>query len=111
MLSGQKKDKVIVFNDDQTCEMVSVRDISDVAIETERGLFYLTDVTKHLDIRNGNLVYCVNVDLPARVEAEKLRQLRRSTALKRMFEFDVKDKTDVMKFVPYIIIAMLILFK
>lgn len=106
-----KTDKVIVFNDDHTCEMVSVKDISDQAIETERGMFYLDQVTKHLDIRNGNLVYCVNVDLPARVEAEKLKQLRRSTALKRMMEFDVKDKTDYMKLLPWIVIMLLILFK
>ncbi|WP_103110842.1 hypothetical protein [Brevibacillus reuszeri] len=105
------KDKIIVFNDDQTCEMVAVKDISDQAIETERGLFYLDSVTKHLDIRNGNLLYCVNVDLPARVEAQKLRELRRSTALKRMMEFNIQDKTDWMKYFPYFIIILLILFK
>lgn len=107
-----KKDKVLVFSEDnQTCEMLTVKDISDEALETERGLYYLDAVTQRLDVKNGNLIYLVNVDMPARVEAEKLRQLRRSTALKRMFEFDVKDKTDWMKFLPYIIIMLLILFK
>lgn len=106
------KDKVLVFHEeDQTCEMLTVKDISDEAIETERGLYYLDAVKKSLDIRNGNLVYLVNVDMPARVEAQKLVQLRRSTALKRMFEFDVKDKTEWAKYLPYAIIVLLILFK
>lgn len=107
----KSKDKVLVFHEDQTCEMLTVKDISDEALETERGLYYLNDVSQRLDVRNGNLVYLVNVDMPAKMEAEKLRQLRRSTALKRMFEFDVKDKTDWMKYMPYIIIMLLILFK
>ncbi|MNW71049.1 hypothetical protein D3C74_506620 [compost metagenome] len=66
---------------------------------------------KFLDIRNGYLIYTVSLDMPARMEAERLRQLRRSTAIKRMFEFNVKDKPDYFKYVPYVIIALLILFK
>jgi hypothetical protein len=112
VLKGQMKDKVLLFNDDgQTCEMVNVKDISDEAIETERGLFYLDDVTKRLDIRNGNLIYLAQVDIPAKVEAENLRKLRRSTALKRMLEFNIQDKPDYFKMVPYFIIVLLILFK
>lgn len=108
----KNRDKVLVFcEEDQTCELLSVKDISDEALETERGLYYLDSVTQRLDVKNGNILYLVNVDMPAKMEAEKLRQLRRSTALKRMFEFDVKDKTDWMKFLPYIIIILLILFK
>ncbi|MNW41492.1 hypothetical protein D3C74_186300 [compost metagenome] len=106
-----KKDKCLIVNDDNTCELVNVQEVSDEAIVTDRGLFYLDGVTKMLDIRNGHLLYCANLDIPARIEAEKLRQLRRSTALKRIFEFNIKDKPDYFKYVPYVIIAMLILFK
>lgn len=106
-----RKDKCLIVNDDQTCELVNVQEVSDEAIVTDRGLFYLDQVKKMLDIRNGYLIYCAHLDLPARIEAENLRQLRRSTALKRMLEFNVKDKPDFFKFVPYIIIALLILFK
>ncbi|MNP50467.1 hypothetical protein D3C76_1447330 [compost metagenome] len=94
-----------------TCEMVNVKDVSDQALETESGLFYLTDVVQRLDIRNGNLIYLVNVDLPAKIEAENLRQLRRSTALKNMFNFEVKNKMDMMVMMPWVIVIALILFK
>ncbi|MDY8049653.1 hypothetical protein UY416_25520 [Paenibacillus polymyxa] len=107
-----KKDKVLVFHEgEQTCELVSVKDISSDAIATEKGMYNLDSVTQRLDVRNGNVIYLVNVDLPARVEAEKLMMLRRSVALKRMLNFNTKDGTDWGKLFPYIIIIALILFK
>lgn len=106
-----RKDKCLIINEDQTCEYVNVQEVSDEAVLTDRGLFQLDQVSKFLDIRNGHLIYCANLDLPARIEAENLRQLRRSTALKRIFEFNVKDKPDYFKYVPYVIIVLLILFK
>ncbi|PMS08591.1 hypothetical protein, partial [Trinickia caryophylli] len=78
---------------------------------TARGMFNFEETTKHIDIRNGGLVYMVKADLPARIEAAKLRELRRSVALKRMFEFQIAKKFDFMGLIPWIIIFMLILFK
>lgn len=106
-----KKDKLIICNEDMTCEMVGVEDVSDTMVETKRGMFELENAKKFLDIRNGNLVYLVNTDLPARTEANKLRELRRSVALKRMFEFNTSDGFDIKAYIPWIIIVMLILFK
>jgi hypothetical protein len=107
-----KKDKLIIFHKDtQECEIVAVEDLSEESIQSKRGMYPLTDVTKHLDIRNGNLVYMVQADIPAAVEAVKLRDLRRSVALKRMFEFNVKDGVDFKFYIPWIIIVLLILFK
>lgn len=107
-----RKDKVLVFNSEgQTCEMLTVKDVSDEALETDAGLYYLADVTQRLDIRNGNLIYLVNVDIPAKVEAENLKKLRRSSAIKNMFNFEVKNKMDMMSLMPWAIIIALILFK
>ena len=109
---GVKKDKAIIFHDDgQTCEIVNVEDVSEQAITTARGMYTFEDCTKHLEIRNGHLLYMVKADLPARVEASKLLTLRRSVALKRMFEFQIKKKFDLVAFCPWIIIFLLILFK
>lgn len=108
------KDKVIVFDaEDNTCETFLVKDVSDEAIETERALYYRSDanITQHLDIKTGSIIYTVNLDKPAKQEASILKNLRRSTALKRLFEFNVADKPDYFKYVPYIIIALLIFFR
>ncbi|RJG23297.1 hypothetical protein DQX05_13785 [Paenibacillus thiaminolyticus] len=105
------KDKMLVFNDDHTCELLQVEEISDQAVLTKRGMYDLSGVSKHIDTANGYILYVANVDMPARIEAAQLRQLRKSTALKRMFEFNVQDKPDFFKYVPYILIALLILFK
>ncbi|AHM67483.1 hypothetical protein PPSQR21_038450 [Paenibacillus polymyxa SQR-21] len=107
-----KKDKVLVFNDDdKTCELVSVKDVSAEAVATENGMYHLEDLDQRIDIRNGNVIYLAKVDMPAKIEAEKLIMLRRSVALKRMLNFNVKDGIDWGKLFPYIIIIALIIFK
>ncbi|MNL24519.1 hypothetical protein D3C87_1459540 [compost metagenome] len=107
-----KKDKLIIFHEGtQECEMVAVEDLSETMVQSKRGMFPLEDVNKYLDIRNGNLIYLASADIPASVEAVKLRELRRSVALKRMFEFNVKDGVDFKFYIPWIIIILLILFK
>ncbi|MEK3837936.1 hypothetical protein [Paenibacillus sp. FSL R7-0128] len=109
---GVKKDKAIIFHEEgQTCEIVNVEEVSNESIATPRGMYPLVNCTKHLDIRNGNLLYMVSAALPARVEAEKLMTLRRSVALKRMFEFQIKKKMDISAMAPWIIVVLLILFK
>lgn len=106
-----KRDKLLIFNEDQTVQMVTVEDVSEEAVLTKQGLYQLENLNKHIDTQNGYILYVANVDLPAKMEAANLRQLRRSTALKRMLEFNIQDKPDMFKWVPYFIIAMLILFK
>ncbi|WP_348623372.1 hypothetical protein ABFT51_20790 [Paenibacillus peoriae] len=107
-----KKDKVLVFNDDnQTCELVSVKDVSAEAVATESGMYYLDGLEQRIDVRNGNVIYLAKVDMPAKIEAEKLIMLRRSVAIKRMLNFNTKDGVDWGKLFPYIVIIALILFK
>lgn len=111
-MAKNTKDVCIVFHEDGTCEMTRVEESSSEAIVTKSGMYEFDTMQKFMNIRGSNLIYIAGkVDLESRVEAQNLRNLRRSTALKRVFEFDVKDKTDYFKYVPYIIIAMLILFK
>lgn len=111
MKNNNVKTKILLFNEDHTCEYLNVEEVSDEAVLTKNGMYNLDGLTKHIDTYNGNVMYVGKVDLPAKIEAANLRSLRKSTALKRMFEFNIQDKVDYMKFVPYIIIAMLILFK
>ncbi len=106
-----RKDKILIFREDSTCELVGVEEVSEEAVLTKNGMYDLSAVDKRIDTTNGYVLYVTHTDIAARQEAVKLRQLRKSTALKRMFEFNVDDKTDWMKYIPYIIIAMLILFR
>ena len=106
-----KRDKLLVFNQDHTVELLAVEEVSEEAILTKSGMYSIEGITKHIDTLNGYVLYVANVDLPAKIEANNLRQLRRSTALKRMLEFNIADKPDFFRWVPYIVIVMLILFK
>lgn len=106
-----KRDKLLIFNQDHTVEMLPVEEVSEQAVLTKKGMYQIETLTTHIDTLNGHVLYVANVDLPAKVEAENLRQLRKSTALKRMLEFNIEDKPDIFRWVPYFIIAMLILFK
>lgn len=107
---NRKTDRAIVV-EGQNIQIVPVRDESAQALETSLGLLRKEDATIYVDAQGG-LTYMYNVDLPAKVEAEKLRELRRSVALKRAFEFNTNDgKIDWMKIFPYIIVVMLIIFR
>ncbi|MCY7487903.1 hypothetical protein [Paenibacillus alvei] len=107
---NRKTDRAIVV-EGQNIQIVPVRDESAEALETQLGLLRKEDAQVYVDA-SGGLTYLYNVDLPAKVEAENLRNLRRSVALKRAFEFNTSEgKIDWMKIFPYIIVVMLILFK
>lgn len=106
------KDKMLIIYDDRTCELLPVKEVADQHIETTKGLYPIEDTQTLFDTRNSNIVYVTNLNTEARVEAAKLKQLRRSTALLRMFEFDAKAKPfDMMSFMPWVIIIALLLFK
>lgn len=110
--SQPSKDLCVVFHPDGTCEVTKVEMSSSESVVTESGMYAFDDMQKFTNIRGGNILYLAGtVDLDSRIEAANLRQLRKSTALKRMFEYDVKDKTEIMKFLPWLAIVLLILFK
>lgn len=106
-----KRDKLLIFNDDQTVQMLPIEEVSEEAVLTKQGMYQIEDLNKHIDTHNGYVLYIGKVDMPAKVEAANLAKLRKSTALKRMLEFDVQDKFDWFKMFPYFIIALLILFR
>lgn len=105
-------DLLIVFNADQRdIKVLSVLDVGAEDIEVKDALYRLEDCTSYVDTVKSRVVYMINVDVPAQAEAHNLKLLRRNTALKNIFKFERNTKPDMMKFIPYIIIAMLILFK
>lgn len=80
------------------------------SIECESGIYHLSDATRYVDEWNGHIYYIYNASIPEKVEASKLKQLRRSSALNRIFEFDRSKPLDIFKLMPYVVIIALIIF-
>ena len=104
--------KVLIFNDDNSITLQNVVDYNADCVETATGLFHLKDCKTYVDKVRGGLVYVFSADIPSLIEAENLRNLRRSTVLKRVFEFQTGDgKLNWSTIMPWIIIVLLILFR
>jgi hypothetical protein len=106
----KSKDQVIIFHDDQTITIHSVKEKMEDCVETDENILSLVDAKTRVNTTNGGIIYIFHLDLPAKVEAEKLKQLRRSVALKRALDFDKETGTDWAKFVPWIIAGLAIIF-
>ncbi|AHD07799.1 hypothetical protein [Paenibacillus larvae] len=108
---SKSKDQAIVFHDDNTLEIIDVVEADAEGVETKNALYPTSEAEVYLNRTRGAMTYVYNADLPTKLEAEKLKSMRRSTVLKRAFDFKTDDKLDFMKVLPYLIIAMLIVFK
>lgn len=112
MAKKQTKDQVIIFHEDNTMTFHPVLSQEGNMVETDTNLLDLKDAKTFLNASKGAMTYLFHLDLPAKIEAENLKNLRRSTALKRAFEFDRKTgEINWAAIMPYIIIILLVLFK
>lgn len=103
--------KVLIF--DQETKTLSAQNgisIEADSIECENGIYHLSDATRYVDEWNGHIYYLFHATIPEKVEAAKLKTLRRSSALNRIFEYDRNKPLDLFKFMPYVIIIALIIF-
>jgi hypothetical protein len=105
--------QVVLFNPD-TAE-ISIEGVVDAQanmVETETAVYSLEDAKTYIDAKRQKVVYVFNADLPSRVEASNLKLLRRSMALKQLFNFE--RGSEGIKWgtiLPYIVIIALIFFK
>lgn len=102
--------KVILFQED-TVSTYPVTDLYSDVVEYENGTLKVADSEKYYDAVNGGISYVFNLDLPAQVEAENLKTLRRSTAIHNLFSYDRHKKFDLVSIMPWLIIILLVLFK
>lgn len=103
--------EVLIF-DEKRKTLTAEKGIDIVAdqIESESGIYHLSDAQIFTDEWNGKIYYLFNAELPEKVEANKLKGLRRSNALARMFDYQVSKPMDMFKFMPWVAIILLILF-
>lgn len=106
------KHQVIVYNDDKSVSIEPVVDITADMIETRSGLYHMAAAEAYVNRVKGGLVYVLNVPVPAAVEAEQLKLLRRSVALKQIFAYDRgKEGLNIMALMPWIICALVVMFR
>jgi hypothetical protein len=104
--------QVVMFN--QGTNEIGIERVIEISadmVETPSGLYSIESAETYVDPMKGNLVYVFNADIPARVEAENLKQLRRSVTLKKLFDFErTTGGVDWVKILPYVIIIVMVLF-
>lgn len=108
--SAYKNYSVSIITDD----VINTYDVLDIVgndVEYVDGFLPISDSRVYVDQANGGLHYIFNLDLPAKVEATKLKFLRRSMAIHNIFSYDVSSGVDMFKFLPWVAIILLILFK
>jgi hypothetical protein len=88
-----------------------VLNIEQGVIETEDDYLQEFDSVRFFDETNSGFTYFYNLDVPAKVESENLKKLRRSAALANMFKYQVNKPMDLAKLMPWVITVLVILFK
>jgi hypothetical protein len=107
-----KNFRAMIFNSEtNTFHVEKVVQIVGDKLETENDLYPIQNAVRYVNETDGHVVYVFNVDLPAKVEAQNLKLLRRSAALSRIFDYQVAKPFDIFKFMPWVAIILLILFK
>lgn len=112
ILPQYKNMRALVFNEELgSFNSEKVVQIAGDRLETENDLLPIDCSKKYVDESDGKLYYVFNVDLPAKVESGSLKNLRRSTALQRIFDYDKQKPFDILSIFPWVIIIALIVFK
>lgn len=109
--NANHKNDVLTIVSDEQISTHKVIDIVGDSIEYDDGILNLADCNRYYDVSRSGMHYIFSLDLPAKVEAQNLKTLRRSAALNNIFKFDRGKKLDLMSLMPYIIIILLVLFK
>lgn len=107
-----KNMRVMVFNNELGSFTVQrVVQIAGDKIETDDDLLPIEAARKFVDETSGLIYYIFDLDLPAKVESNNLKSLRRSVALKRIFDYDKEQNFDLFRFLPYLIIILMAIFR
>jgi hypothetical protein len=107
-----KKFLVTIFDkENNSLDTYQVRDMFNNDLEYDDGILPVNDAVQYFDHTSGGLHFFYQLDLPAKVEAQNLKMLRRDKAIANIFTFDINKQFDVMKFLPWVAIILLILFK
>lgn len=102
--------KAYVIRDDVMYVERVISADSDV-VETETGIYKTDDAIRYYNETESAISYMFNVDIPSKMEAEKLKTLRRSTAIKNLFKYDTQKSFNFEKMIPWVIVVLTLLLK
>lgn len=102
-------DRLLCIFDDGTVSIENVLGIDGNVLETTNRVLNICDLDKFVDV-SGSVFYATNLDIAARSESEDLKKLRRSIVVKNIFSYSGGKKLDLMGILPWIIVAISIIF-
>lgn len=79
-------------------------------LETDVSCYPVSNAYKYYNETDGFIYYYLNVPLPAKLEAENVKHLRRNAALNNIFNYQTKKSFDLIAFMPWVIVMLLIFF-
>ncbi|WP_144495998.1 hypothetical protein [Bacillus pumilus] len=104
--------RAMIFNNDtNTFSLQRVKQVAGDTLETEDDILPLGDARKVINEEDGQVFYLYHYDNHTKVESENLKRLRRSVALRGIFNYDTAKKLDIMTLLPWLVIVLLVLFK
>lgn len=101
---------IMVDSERKTLNIERIKGISGDVVECTSGMLSLSDAAIYTDEWNGQIVYLYNVDLPAKVEAENLKNLRRNAALSNIFNYTSAKPFDLFAFMPWVALIVSLFF-
>lgn len=103
--------KILIKFEDGSVALEDVVSLESNALETKYRVLNLQDLDKYISV-DGYVIYLCNLDFFAKSESESLKKLRRSAVINNLFNFGSSSSKnfDLFKFLPYLIIIILIFF-
>lgn len=112
MFNKAQREQVIIYNkEDNTISIENVIEQKNGMIETKNYQLPLLNGKRVFNDTTGVITYIYNLDMPAKLESQQLKTLRRSTALLRAFDFDKDTGVKWAQLGIFTVIVLLILFK
>lgn len=103
--------KILIRFEDGSVALEDVVSLEGNALETKYRVLNVQDLDKYISV-DGYVIYLCNLDFFAKSESESLKKLRRSAVINNLFNFGSSSSKnfDLFKFLPYLIILVLIFF-
>lgn len=101
---------VLIVTENGTINEHPVFGIDSGTIETDTDMLPVVDSKKFYNETTGGFTYLFHMDIPAKVESENIKQLRRSNVIKNLMNYDKEKPLDMFKLMPYLIAVVAVIF-
>lgn len=105
-----KDHSVLIFDENNSVTTYPVYLVDGDTLEYEDGILNLSDAHKVYNNNLGGFCYVYNLPTLTIVEAQQLRDLRRSKVIKNIMNFETEKSLDMMKLFPYIVAIVALIF-